>query len=338
MMKKQAWILLVAGVLGAVSGAENLIKNGDFSREGAEWRSPQYTGGRKFHTFRDGKLLISGNPEARYNSFVSLVQALPTLTPGREYLLTAAAETEVKDPTKKYLQIRVRQADDTGKTILYSGITVDLTQSGVRRYAAKFRPAPNAAKFTLYVISANFTAEDRAAVDDLSLTEQPVRPGAAENLVQNGDFEAPNLKPWKTDVGRAKTAPFTVVDDPETANRILSVNGDPTNRYAKFLALKQELPPLTAGKKYRLSARVKAGLKETAGKQVVVQVRESDMDNVTIVYDGFKVALDAPEWKEYQTTFIPRIEADKFQLYVRSTSLAEGDTVLVDEVTLTEVK
>ena len=333
--------LCAAAALIGVCGAENLIKNGDFTQKESQWKSPQYFGGKKFHTFDGNTLTVSGNVNSKYNTFAALIQDLPELDPELEYIISADITANVADCTGKFVRINLRQADANDKTIRYSGIDTYLLDKNPRKYHAKFRIAPNSAKFRLYVMSANLSDTDQVIVDNICLTaiggSGVVKSNAAANMVQNGDFESIQLAPWQSRVGKAKTAPFAIVS--ENFGNILSINGDPTNQYAKFLTLIQTLPQLQAGKKYQLSFRAKAGLANTAGKVVAIQIRESDMDNVTIVYDGVAgLNLNEAAWKEYKVTFIPRIEADKFELYIRSTNLADGDKVFVDDIALIPVK
>ena len=336
-MKTSALLFAAAAFAGAC-GAENLVRNGDFAQEGKFWSSPQYTGGRKFHTFVRGQLEVSGVSAAKYNSFVTLVQRLPTLDPAKEYLLRAEVAVRIPDRSKKHFRLAVRHASEDGKSLLYSDLNPDFAAVGKRTYTIRFRPHPSAAAFYVYVISINLSDTDSATVDNISVTEAPVTAGESGNLVQNGDFEYPNLAPWVSRSGKAKNPPFAIVTDPETANRVLAVNGDPQNRNRGFLTLIQPLPPLMSAKKYRLKAKIRAGLADTVKKEVWVSVRESDMDGLTIVYDGIKADLSHGDWKEYTLVFVPNVEADKFQLYVRSTRLADGDAVLIDDISLTQVK
>lgn len=332
-------ILFAAAAATGLFGAENLVKNGDFSQQEKLWRSPQYTGGKKFHTFDGDKLIVSGNVKAQYNAFASLTQQLPELDPSKEYLLRCEITANVTDLNKKMFCVSVRHASAENKTLRYSEIRADLKKTATIPYAIKFRPTANAAQFYLYVISTNLADSDVVTVDNISLEELATAQSAVTgNLVQNGDFEAQSLKPWFSRVGKKNTAPFAVVTDPANANRILTVNGDPQNKYKNFLTLIQKLPPLMAGKKYQLKVRVKAGLENTVKKEVNIQVRESDMDNVTVAYTGIKANLAKPGWQEYTRTFIPRVEADNFELYVSSSQLAEGDTVCVDDIILVPVK
>lgn len=326
-------------VLTGICGAGNLVQNGDFAQGGNLWQSPQYTGGKKYHVFENGKLTVSGNQAGKYNAFVSLVQELPLLDPAQEYIISADVTANVPEIGKKYCWIKVRQANESNVTIAYSGFDVGLRNKNSKKYVAKFRPSGNAASFRLYVISANLSDSDQITVDNITLT--PVNGKAAagnaaavENLVRNGDFETNSLAPWVSRVGKAQTAPFAIAPD-----GVLNINGDPANKYKAFLTLIQQLPPLQAGKKYQLSFRAKAGLSDVTKKSVAVQVRESDMDNITIVYDGVpQIALGKKDWQVYKVTFIPRVEADKFELYVRSTNLAQGDTVCVDDISIIPVK
>lgn len=331
-------ILTAAAMIATVHGAENLIQNGDFSQSGTAWKSPQYTGGKKFHTFDGDKLYVSGNVNARYNSFASLIQELPLLDPAKEYLLKADVTVNVPDTAKKFFRISIRQASGAGKSLRYTDLNVDMKKSGTQTYAIKFRPLAAAEKFYVYVLSGSFDDNDSVTVDNISLAEIATDQNAAANLVQNGDFENKSLAPWKSFCGKAKNRPFAIVTDNSTANSYLTVNGDPQNKYANFLTLIQPLPQLMAGKKYQLKVKIKAGLADTAKKEVWIAVRESDMDNVTIVYDGIRADLANNLWKTYILNIIPRVEADKFELYVRSTRLADGDTVCVDDISITPVK
>lgn len=332
--------LLLAAVMsaGMVHAAENLVKNGDFAMNGNEWKSPQYTGGRKFHTFIRNQLVVSGNSAAKYNSFVTLVQQLPQLDPAKEYLLRADFTINIPERAKKHFRLAIRHASQDNKTLLYSDLNPDFNSTGKQTRTIKFRPHASGAKFYVYVISINLADSDIVTVDNISVTEVPDSSGSSGNLVQNGNFESRSLAPWKTPTGKARNTPFALVTDPETANGVLTVNGDEQNKYNNFLTLIQTLPQLNSGKKYLLKAKFKAGLTDTAKKAVAVSVRESDYDNITVVYDAVNADLSNSEWKEYSLVFIPRVEADKFQLYIHSSRLADGDRVLVDDISVTPVK
>ena len=329
---------LAAGVCCALNAAENLVKNGDFSAGNRDWRSPQYTGGKPFHTFADGKLLVSGNPAAKNNGFAALIQGLPKLDVGQTYLLVATVDAKVADPAKKAMWIKVRQVLDNKQTLRYDGIDVSLKTPGPRQYTARFRPSEKAAGFVFYITAANLADDDVVTVSNVRLVPITLPPPVPGNLAQNGDFSAPTLKPWWVNARPAKTAPFSVETDPETGIATLKVCGDPKNKQKAFLTLVQNLPELQQGKRYRISAKVKAGIAAARGKSVGVLVREVQGANQSLGYQGISVPLAREGWMELGRDFTPNAKAVKHQLYITNCNLAEGDTVLIRDVTLTPVE
>ena len=336
-MKLWAWMSAVL-LTCALCGAENLIKNGDFANGGKNWNSAQYKGGKKFHTFEDGKLLVSGNPESKFNKFATLVQALDKLDPQQDYLLTATLEVNAVHEEGKAMWIRVREANAEGKTIRYAGFNIDLKKQGPAKYAARIRPTAQAASFTMYIAGLNLGADDRISVGEVKLVPVEAAKPVAGNLVQNGDFSNPALLPWRPSTRKVKNEPFEVIADPETGKGVLQVNGDPENKRASFMTMIQPLPELKAGQKYRLSANFSAGLAAPKGKSVSVRVREIDADGKSIGYVGVIAWLSRKGWLEQTKEFTPNPKAVKFQLYITSCNLADGDTVLVRDIVLVPVE
>lgn len=336
-MKSFAWMSAVV-LTCALCGAENLIKNGDFAAGGKNWNSAQYKGGKKFHTFEGGKLLVSGNPESKFNKFATLVQTLDKLDPQQDYLLTATLEANVTDADGKALWLRVREANAENKTIRYAGVNADLKKQGEAKYAVRIRPSANAATFTMYIAGLSLGADDKILIREVKLVPVEAVKSVDGNLVQNGDFSAPTLLPWRPSARRVKNEPFEVIADPETGKSLLRVNGDPENKRATFLTLIQSLPELKAGQKYRLSASFCAGLAAPRGKSVTVRVREIDADGKSVGYVGVGAWLNRKGWWEQTKEFTPSTKAVKHQLYVTSCNLADGDAVLVRDIVLLPVK
>ena len=335
----KSWtLMLAAGLIGALCGAENLIKNGNFADGGKNWNSAQYKGGKKFHTFESGKLLVSGNPESKFNKFATLVQTLDKLDPRQDYLLTATLESNATAADGKALWIRVREADAQNKTLRYAGISADLRKQGEAKYAVRIRPSENAATFTMYIAGLNLGADDKILIREVKLVPVEAVKPVAGNLVRNGDFSNPALLPWRPSARKVKNEPFEVIADPETGKSLLRINGDPENKRANFLTLIQPLPELKAGQKYRLSASFSAGLAAPKGKSVSVRVREIDANDKTVGYVGVGAWLNRKGWWEQTREFTPSPKAVKHQLYVISCNLADGDTVLVRDIVLLPVE
>ena len=132
--------MLIAGaLLTSALYAENFLRNGDFSQSSiAPWTSPQ-TGYKKIHTIKDGHLQITGDTANKYNPLITLVQALPDLEQGKQYLLTAKVKAGLANTDNKFVKIVIRRVNAQGRSLSYNGITVDLSDATWKNYNFVFR-------------------------------------------------------------------------------------------------------------------------------------------------------------------------------------------------------
>ena len=99
-MFNKTLFVLAAAIPISFLHADNLIKNGDFSSATlAPWLTPQ---AKNLHKIKDGKLVVNGDPGNKYNSFITMVQYLPELKKGKNYLLSADALPQIKKIGKKW--------------------------------------------------------------------------------------------------------------------------------------------------------------------------------------------------------------------------------------------
>lgn len=332
-MKIGTWILGAVLCCGAAQAADNLLQNGDFaSGDIKPWRCPQ-AGRKKVHTVVEGKLNVTGDKANKYQSF-SLIQQLPQLEPGKTYLLGAKICSRIKTPAGKQMKLMLRQSDSADKTLAYETAFVDLTNRTWHNYAVKVSPDPRAAKFEVYIQTTDFADDDTVFVDDVVFRPAPELKAAPGNAVLNGDFEYFDLSPWQIPNQWKKDNFFTLGTETRFGGQCLMISGDPAHRYNKGLRIVQDLPELKHGQEYVLSARVRAGLKNTAGKKVTIQVRQINAKGATNAYTGFEVNLADDTWKYYEKGFKPNNQSVKFQLYIVAAGLDRDDIVAVDEIKL----
>lgn len=177
MLKKTAFMMAMLGTL-AVPGAE-LVKNGDFENGLKSWFSAQRSGGRKdVHTcvnqteFGKQCLKAVGDPENKYNSFLSLTQQLPVLDSNTTYILRAKVCPNVKEPADKEFKVVIRQENADGKGLGYTGFTVNLEENKWLILEMPFKPRKDAVKFAFYIISTKLAGEDAILLDDVSLVPE----------------------------------------------------------------------------------------------------------------------------------------------------------------------
>lgn len=327
--------LLVAGILAvSVIHCANLVKNGNFSSSNTTpWFTPQ---SRNLHSIRDGKLRIVGDPGNKNNAFITMVQNLPKLEAGRSYLLSAKVLPQIKSPDGKWARIAVRQVDLQNKTISYIGKNVDFSNAAPQTLYTIFTPNPKAATFQLYIQTSGLEADDLLTVDDIALDLAPELKQDPGNLVRNGDFEYIQLTPWKSRfLGRNDTF-FKLSGNTAFGRQCLLVSGDPAHRNNGFITMIQDMPALDPEKEYVLSARIRAGLKETKGKKVEVSLRQISTSGATIRYTGIQADLSDDSWKYREKTFKPARQAVSFQLYIIVSALEKNDLVAIDEIKLSE--
>lgn len=333
MLKKSS--LLLAGVL-ATSGAfaGNMLKNGDFSTGNIKpWVSPQ-VGYKHLHTVRNGQLQITGDTKNKYNSFVTMVQDLPELKPGKQYLLSAKVKAGLPDAANKYVKIVVRQVDKNGRSIAYTGITADLKDKSWKDYDFVFTPDRRAVAFAFYVQSSNLADNDVILMDDISFA--PVAKVKADpgNLVVNGGFEHKLFTPWNTHFNKKGEKFFQLSRETAFGKQCLLVSGDQSHKYNNFVTMLQDLPKLDKNKEYVLSARIRAGLKDIKNKKVEVSVRQANAEGRTINYISVTANLSDDSWQYLEKIFKPSPQAASFQLYVVVSGLDKDDLAAVDSIVL----
>ncbi|MBR2720843.1 MAG: carbohydrate binding domain-containing protein [Lentisphaeria bacterium] len=328
-MFKKSLLCLAALLTGAVQ-AENLIKNGDFSSgKIAPWLTPQT---KTLHKIKEGKIVVTGDPTHKYNGFITMVQYLPKLEKGKKYLLTAEALPQIKSVGNKWAKIVIRQADKKGVTINYTGSSVDLRNSKLQKLQTVFTPAANAVLFQVYIQTSAFEKSDLLTIDNLSLDIAPELKKDQQNLVQNGNFEHHDFTPWFS--AFLKQGFFKLSGDTAFGKQCLTVSGDKSNKYNKFVTLIQQLPVLDPEKEYVLSARMHAGLKDIKGKKLEVAVRQATDKDQTISYKSITANLSDDSWKYHELMFQPSKQAGIFQLYIIVSGLDKDDLAAVDEIKL----
>ncbi len=184
-------ILLSVFFSMAICSADELVKNGDFEKGIAPWKSAQRSGGKKdLHTLSpDTKygtacLKATGDPENKYNSFITLVQHLQKLDNGTTYIFRAKARPAVADPAGKEFKIAIRQANAANAGLGYTGFTLNLSEDTWRNFEMRFKPRKDAVSYSLYVLGSRLSGDDAVYVDDISLTPETEisKPFASEKL------------------------------------------------------------------------------------------------------------------------------------------------------------
>ena len=333
MLKKS--LLMIAGMLFASAlYAENFLRNGDFSQRSiAPWVSPQ-TGYKKVHTIKDGQLQITGDTKNKYNGFITLVQNLPDLEQGKQYLLRAKVKAGLQNVAGKYAKIVIRQADANGRGLGYSGITVDLSNNTWKDYTFVFTPHPQGVKFQLYIQSSNFGDDEFILVDDVEFGPVPELQPEGSNLVLNGNFEHFLLIPWKSAFLGRNDKFFQLSGDTAFGSQCLVVSGDKNHRYNNFITMLQDLPKLDSDKEYILSARIRAGLQNIQGKKVEVAVRQVTAEGRSINYVTLSANLSDDSWQYLELMFKPSKLAASFQLYIIVSGLESSDLAAIDNIVL----
>ena len=327
-MFKKTLFVLAAVIPASFLYADNLIKNGDFSSGTlAPWLTPQ---AKNLHKIKDGKLVVNGDPGNKYNSFITMVQYLPELKKGKNYLLSAEALPQIKKIGKKWAKIVIRQADKKNVTINYTGKDIDLRSGTQQKLNTVFTPAENAVSFQIYIQSSGLEKDDLITVDNISLDIAPELKQNQQNLVQNGNFEYHDLSPWRSNFFKQNF--FKLSGNTAFGKQCLTVSGDKSFRYNSFITMIQELPVLDPDKEYVLSARLRAGLKEIKGKSLEVSIRQSTAAGQTISYKGFQANLSDDSWKYHEKMFQPSKLAARFELYIIVKNLDKDDLAAVDEI------
>ena len=183
-MRLLTLFMVIITVFSSAAGAENLVKNGGIEDGSLNyWASKQQFGGQNklFAVTTEAKskkqiIRSSGDPENKYNKFITLVQKLPVLDHDMEYVLSARVRSEIKSVEGKEFKIAVRQANDQDATLAYTGFNVKLDKDIWQYYELRFRPDPRATSFALYLIGRDLTREDAVFIDNIELYKA-VNPG-----------------------------------------------------------------------------------------------------------------------------------------------------------------
>lgn len=177
-------LLPICLLLGLVSKAGNLIRNGNFE-EGLEfWSCAQQKGSTLLlHSlsaetkFGMNCLRITGDAGNPSNAWVSLSQELPVLQAGTEYRLAFQMRCSVPNPNSKRLDIVIRPYDAEGRLQKVTRYEANLLSDLWTYYEMVFIPQKDHVKHVLLITSSNFANEDAAYMDELDL-RQAIPPGA----------------------------------------------------------------------------------------------------------------------------------------------------------------
>ena len=130
-MKKLTTLFSAALCTVALCGAENLVKNGDFSGETlAPWTSPQRMK-KVIHSLKDGKLVVTGDSQNKYNRELNCIQNLPALEIGKAYLLSGTAISKAAPKQGKSCRVNIRAINSKGGSIGYYGFVIDLSKKDI---------------------------------------------------------------------------------------------------------------------------------------------------------------------------------------------------------------
>lgn len=166
-------IFPIALLLGLVSPAGNLIRNGSFEEGLESWSCAQQKGSEVLlHSlsaetkFGTACLRITGDSGNKSNAWVSLSQQLPTLQPGIGYRLAFQMRCSVPNPNNKRLDIVIRPYDAEGRLQKVIRYEANLLSDLWTYYEMVFIPEANHVKHILLITSSNFTNQDDACLDD----------------------------------------------------------------------------------------------------------------------------------------------------------------------------
>lgn len=159
------------------ASAGTMIENGDFETgDLSGWASAQQQGGTiKLYSIQseevhNGKfsLLLNGDSDNRYKSFITLVQPLK-ITPElkAQYKISGYARCQIKDPEKVQLAIAIREIDSNNQSIIYRTAKVYAENDKWIRYSLKFTPDTRCASFQVYIIAKELETGDKVYFDDI---------------------------------------------------------------------------------------------------------------------------------------------------------------------------
>ncbi|OGV38418.1 MAG: hypothetical protein A2020_15285 [Lentisphaerae bacterium GWF2_45_14] len=183
-MNRKIKSLFVAAGLFAFCGsafAGEIIENADFETgDLSGWSSPQQSGGSiKLYTVQaeevhDGKysLVLNGDSDNRYNSFITLVQPLkikPNLK--TQYRISGYARCRVKNPDKVNISIAVRETDSNNQSIIYRTAKVYAENDKWVRYSLKFTADNRCAAFQIYLIAKDLETGDVVYFDNIEFSK-----------------------------------------------------------------------------------------------------------------------------------------------------------------------
>ena len=116
-----------------------------------------------------GKVLrLTGDPANRHNAFKTVSKSLGKLEAGK-YALSFSAKSGVVPGKNKAFYVRVRAANEKGRTMRYYGKAVDMTRSDWHDNESVFNLDGKAADNQIYISIQNFTAEDTVYLDNIVL-------------------------------------------------------------------------------------------------------------------------------------------------------------------------
>ncbi len=337
MSKKE---ILFAMLLCAVTllGAE-LVQNGEFDSQLANWQSPQ-RGRKVVHTVVDDSvsgqkcLKATGDPANKYNGFLTLIQALPELDKATTYIFRAKVKPQVASPAGKNFQVAIRQENAAKVGLGYTGFTVNLSGNDWTTLEMPFKPHKDSVSAKLYVISSKLADDDAVLVDAISiLPEAEAYKTVGDELVRNGDFEK-GISPWFCAQSAGQKNVHTLSNETKYGNVCLRAAGDPANKYNGFMALTQPLPVLSKEVTYIFRAKARPAVKNPVGKEFKIVIRQANAANAGLGYTGFTLNLSEDTWRNFEMRFKPRKDAASFTVYILGAKLGADDAVYVDDVSL----
>ncbi len=333
-MKKLTTLFSAALCTVALCGAENLVKNGDFSGETlAPWTSPQRMK-KVIHSLEDGKLVVTGDSQNKYNRELNCVQNLPALEVGKAYLLSGKAISKAAPQQGKSCRVNIRAINSKGGSIGYYGFVIDLSKKDLTEYNFVYIPKAGAVNHQLYIKSNNLGDDEQVIIDDLALTEVKKFEDDPNNLVKDGSFEDPVLFSWKTPQTGNDRHFFGISKDAASGNFSLRASGDTAFKYNNFLTIQQALPKVKKGQSYVLSAKYLCNIAVPGRKVVRIQIREVAPNGSTVKYSGGAINLHKSDFADYSYTFTPSDKAASWTLYISTTGLEREDSVIIDDVKL----
>jgi hypothetical protein len=121
---------------------------------------------------------------------------------------------------------------------------------------------------------------------------------AAENLLENGDFQSSDLKPWFFYQDGTVTAKATAAAE----NGVLTISGLSLTEKPFHRQLIHKLVPVQSGQKYLLQFSTKLEGATAADKEILINLTRS-IDYSKPHYGLWRKIAPTPEWQEHKLYF-----------------------------------